>query len=169
MKKLNSKKYPNIQYKNGEELFLSPDESGLTFWFDVEDGLTKDDEAMAMVAVALDEVENFEKTAKEFLKSVLSDENDQKYDVVSYFMEFHRDEIDPDAVAELFPVDDPSKLSFSEMVDYLRLNRFGSIIDGETGQQGFIMDLNFNPEITDELMVIYFNSNKQITDVAHES
>lgn len=169
MRKLNSKKHPDIQYQKGEELFLSPDESGLPFWFDVEDTLTGDDDAMAAVAVALDEVDILEKNGKAFLKKVLSDEEDKNYGKVSYFMEFHRDEIESDLVSKLFPVDDHAKLSFDKMVDYLRLNQFGSIIDDDTNCQSFIMDLNFNSEITDELMVIYFNLDKQIYYIAHES
>ena len=31
------------------------------------------------------------------------------------------------------------------------------------------MDLSFNPELTDELMVIYFNLEKQVFYVTHES
>ena len=33
----------------------------------------------------------------------------------------------------------------------------------------FIMDLSFNPEITDELMVIYFDLNQEIFCITHES
>ena len=33
----------------------------------------------------------------------------------------------------------------------------------------FILDLSFNPEITDELMVIYFDLNKEIFCITHES
>ena len=64
---------------------------------------------------------------------------------------------------------DPSKLSFAEMVDFLKLKRFGSLVDDEMDQQVFIMDLSFNPEITDELMVIYFDLNKEIFCITHES
>ena len=41
-------------------------------------------------------------------------------------MEFYRDDVDPDIAAELFPGTDPAKLSFADMVDFLRLDRFGS-------------------------------------------
>lgn len=167
MKKLNSKKYPNILYKEGEDNYLSPGDFNLPFWFDVEAALTEDNAAMTAVANALDEVETYEKIAKAFLKAVLADEDSEYCEIVACFMEFHRDEVDPDTAAKLFPVSDPSALTFTDMVDYLRLNRFGSIIDD--GSQGFIMDLCFDPEITDELMVIYFDLNKQIVDVAHES
>ena len=55
------------------------------------------------------------------------------------------------------------------MVDFLKLKRFGSLVDSETEQQAFILDLSFNPEITDELMVIYFDLNKEIFCITHES
>ena len=65
-------------------------------------------------------------------------------------MEFHRDEVGPEITAALFPGTDPSKLSFTEMVDFLKLKRFGRLVDSEMNQQVFILDLSFNPEITDE-------------------
>ena len=136
--KLNSEKYPDIEYRPGEEIFLGKGEAGQPFWFDVEEALTADEES-------------------------------EDYATVAYFMEFHRDELEPEDAAALFPVDDPTALSFSEMVDYLRVDRFGSIAYAKTGAQGFIMDLNFNPEITDELMVIYFDADGGVACVAHES
>lgn len=165
--KLKSAKYPEITYEKGEEIFLGPGDANLTFYFDVEEGLTENEEAMAVVAAALDEVDTYAEAAKVFLKKVLSDNENDDYGTVAYFMEFHRDDMEPEAVAKLFPVDNPSALSLIEMVDYLQVNRFGSLVDNE--EQGFIMDLNFNPEITDELMVIYFDLDKQVTNVAHES
>ena len=84
-------------------------------------------------------------------------------------MLFRSDDVDPDIAAELFPGTDLSKLSFTEMVDFLRLKRFGSLVDGEMNQQVFILDLSFNPEITDELLVIYFGLNKEIFCITHES
>lgn len=167
--KLISKKYPNIEYEKGEEIFLSPDEFNSAFYFDVEEELTSNDEAMAIAATMLDEVDALTETAKKFLKMTLENEESEFCEIVTYFMQFHRDEIDPDIVAKLFPVDNPSTISFVEMVDYLRLNRFGSLIDNNSKQQAFIMDLSFNPEITDELMVIYFDLEKQVYHVAHES
>lgn len=167
--KLNSKKYPNITYEKGEEIFLSPEEANSSFYFAVEEELTTNDEAMAVVAGMLDEVDTLVETAKEFLKETLADEKSEYYKTVAYFVEYHRDEMDPDTVAELFPVDDPSMIPFIEMVDYLKLNCFGGMIDSKSKQQAFIMDLSFNPELTDELMVIYVNLQKQVYYVTHES
>ena len=167
--KLNSEKYPDIEYRPGEEIFLGKGEAGQPFWFDVEEALTADADAMEKVAMMLDRVDELEAAAKKFLTETLADEESEDYATVAYFMEFHRDELEPEDAAALFPVDDPTALSFSEMVDYLRVDRFGSIAYAKTGAQGFIMDLNFNPEITDELMVIYFDADGGVACVAHES
>lgn len=167
--RLKSKKYPNVKYEKGEEIFLSPDEINSDFYFDVEEELTSNDDAMAIVAAMLDEVDTLTETAKEFLKKTLENENSEYYGVVAHFMQFHRDELEADTVAALFPVDNPSMIPFVEMVNYLKRNRFGSLVDNELKQQAFIMDLSFNPEITDELMVLYFNLEKQVCYVTHES
>ena len=103
------------------------------------------------------------------IKAALADEDSRYHSVVTFFMEFHRDDVGPDIAAELFPGTDPAKLSFAEMVDFLKLKRFGSLVDSEMNQQVFILDLSFNPEITDELMVIYFDLNKEIFCITHES
>ena len=107
--------------------------------------------------------------AKAAIKAALVDEDSRYHGVVTFFMEFYRDDVDLDLAAELFPGTDPAKLSFAEMVDFLRLDRFGSLVDYKMDQQVFIMDLSFNPEITDELMVIYFDLNKEIFCITDES
>ena len=84
-------------------------------------------------------------------------------------MEYHRDQLDPDALAELFPSCDAKAMSFEQMVDFLKIVRFGSLLDEETGQQAFVIDLSFNPELTDELLVIYFDLEKRVVSLAHES
>lgn len=166
---LNTQKYPPIPYRKGEALFLSTEESGMPFLFDVSANLTGDDEAMAAVSSALDEAEALAEKAKAFVEGVLVDEASEYYGIVSYFMEFHRDDLPEDMVQALFPVDDPSALTLMEVADYLQLKRFGSFLDEETKGQMFIMDLTFNPEITNELLVIYFNADRQIVNISHES
>ena len=125
--------------------------------------------AMDAVGEMLDEAEKLAEKAKAAIKAALADEDSRYHSVVTFFMEFHRDDVGPDIVAELFPGTDPAKLSFAEMVDFLKLKRFGSLVDSEMNQQVFILDLSFNPEITDELMVIYFDLNKEIFCITHES
>ena len=166
--KLNCKRI-DFKYTPGEEIFTFPEESGLPFLFDVEEELTADPAAMDVVGEMLDEVEKLAEKAKAAIKAALADESDPYHDAVTFFMEFHRDDVGPDIAAELFPETDPSKRSFAEMVDFLKLKRFGSLVDSETDQQVFILDLSFNPEITDELMVLYFDMNKEIFCITHES
>ena len=166
---LKSNNYPTIEYEKGEEIFLSPEEINSSFYFDVEEELTSNDEAMAIVASMIDEVDTLVETAKDFLKNTLSNEENEYYGTVAYFMEFHRDEMDADTVLELFPSSNVDTITFIEMVDFLKMIRFGSLIDNKTNQQAFIMDLSFNPELTDELMVTYFNLEKQVFYVTHES
>ena len=166
---LKSNNYPDIEYEKGEEIFLAPEEFGGSFYFDVEEELTLDEEAMNNVAEALDEVDTFVISAKDFLKKILAGEENEDYGTVSYFMEYHRDEMDKDTLSDMFPSIDIDTMNFTEMVDYLEAVRFGSIIDNKTQQQAFIMDLSFDPELTDELMVIHFNLDKQPYYVAHES
>ena len=166
---LKSNNYPTIEYEKGEEIFLSPEEINSSFYFDVEEELTSNDEAMAIVASMIDEVDTLVEIAKDFLKNTLSNEENEYYGTVAYFMEYHRDEMDADTVLELFPSSNVDTITFIEMVDFLKMIRFGSLIDNKTNQQAFIMDLSFNPELTDELMVIYFNLEKQVFYVTHES
>ena len=166
--KLNCKRI-DFTYTPGEEIFTFPEKSGLSFIFDVEEELTADPAAMDAVGKMLDEAEKLAEKAKAAIRAALADEDSPYHDTVTFFMQFHRDEVPSDIAAELFPGTDPAKLSFAEMVDFLRLKRFGSLVDGEMDQQVFIMDLSFNPEITDELMVIYFDLNKEIFCITHES
>ena len=166
---LKSNNYPTIEYEKGEEIFLSPEEINSSFYFDVEEELTSNDEAMEIVASMIDEVDTLVEAAKDFLKNTLSNEENEYYGTVAYFMEFHRDEMDADTVLELFPSSNVDTITFTKMVDFLKMIRFGSLIDNKTNQQAFIMDLSFNPELTDELMVIYFNLEKQVFYVTHES
>lgn len=168
--KLNSKNFLNITYEKGKEFSLSPEETNSSFYIHVlNKELTSSDKAMTVVAKMLDEVDTLVEIAKDFLKKILADEKNKYYETVTFFMEFHRDELDLSTVAELFPIAEPSTISFIEMVDYLKIKSFSSRIDEKLKQQVFIMDLSFNPEITDELMVIYFNLEKQIYNVSHES
>ena len=158
-----------FNYTAANEIYTFPDESGLPFIFDVEEELTADPAAMDAVGKMLDEAEELAGKAKAAIKAALADEGAPYHDAVTFFMRFHRDEVPPDITAELFPGTDPAKLSFAEMVDFLKLKRFGSLVDGEKNQQAFILDLSFNPEITDELMVVYFDLNKEIFCITHES
>ena len=95
-------------------IFLSPEEINSSFYFDVEEELTSNDEAMAIVASMIDEVDTLVEAAKDFLKNTLSNEENEYYGTVAYFMEFHRDEMDADTVLELFPSSNVDTITFTE-------------------------------------------------------
>lgn len=164
--KLNSKRI-DFEYTPGEEIFTFPEDTGLPFMFDVDEELTSDTAAMDAVGENLDEAEKLAEKAKEAIRVALANENSPYHKCVTFFMQFHRDDVEADIAADLFPGIDLTKLSFIDMVDFLKLKRFGSLVDDE--KQVFILDLSFNPEITDELMVVYFNLNKEISCITHES
>ena len=166
--KLNCKRI-DFTYTPGEEIFTFSEDTGLPFLFDVDEELTDNPSAMDAVGEMLDEAETLAEKAKAAIKAALSDQGAPYHDLVTFFMQFHRDDVGSDIAADLFPGTDPAKLSFIEMVDFLRLKRFGSLVDYKMDQQVFIMDLSFNPEITDELMVIYFDLKKEIFCITHES
>lgn len=164
--KLNCKRI-DFEYTPGEEIFTFPEDTGLPFMFDVDEELTSDTAAMNAVGENLDEAEKLAEKAKEAIRVALANENSPYYKCVTFFMQFHRDDVEADIAADLFPGIDLTKLSFIDMVDFLRLKRFGSLLDDE--KQVFILDLSFNPKITDELMVVYFDLNKEIFCITHES
>lgn len=157
----------DFEYTPGEEIFTFPEDTGLPFMFDVDEELTSDTAAMNAVGENLDEAEKLAEKAKEAIRVALANENSPYHKCVTFFMQFHRDDVEPDIAADLFPGIDLTKLSFIDMVDFLRLKRFGSLLDDE--KQVFILDLSFNPKITDELMVVYFDLNKEIFCITHES
>ena len=164
--KLNCKRI-DFEYTPGEEIFTFPEDTGLPFMFDVDEELTSDTAAMNAVGENLDEAEKLAEKAKEAIRVALANENSPYHKCETFFMQFHRDDVEPDIAADLFPGIDLTKLSFIDMVDFLKLKRFGSLVDDE--KQVFILDLSFNPEITDELMVVYFDLNKEIFCITHES
>ncbi len=80
-------------------------------------------------------------------------------------MDFHRDEFDDELLPDSVNI---KTLSFDKITDYLTLTSFACSID-DSGNQTYTLDLSLNPELTDELMVIYMDSQKNIMYIAHES
>ena len=150
--KLNSKRI-DFEYTPGEEIFTFPEDTGLPFFFDVDEELTDNPSAMDAVGEMLDEAETLSEMAKAANKAALADESRPSHDRGTFSMQFHRDDVCPDIAADLFSGTDPAKLSYIEMGAFLRLQRFGSLVDGEAGQQAFFLDPTFHTEITDQPFV----------------
>ena len=169
MTKLNSKKHPNISYTAGEDIWLDGDETGLTFKLTVDSDVTNNIDAMNIIADFLDDIDTLKSKAVEYLKSVLANKEHDDYQLVHSFLECHEDEMGTETYIEMLGVDEENKPSLEEAIDYLNIRRLGSNIDKKSGKQELVMDLCFNPEFTDQLMVIYFDTNKEIILVSHES
>ena len=150
-------------------IYALPEETGLPFILDVDKELTKDKEAMAHVACMLDDIKALVEKAKKVLKKVLAVESSEYHKIVTDFMTFHRDYLGIEIAAELFPGKCPASITLEEMVDYLKLDCFGSLFYQETGQQVFCLDFSFNPDFTDELLVVYFDLKKEIIGIIHEN
>ena len=99
----------DFTYTPGEEIFNFPEESGLPFIFDVDEELTADPAAMDAVGEMLDEAEKLAKKAKAAIKAALADEDSRYHSVVTFFMEFHRDDVGPDIAGNFFR--EPTRLS----------------------------------------------------------
>ncbi len=162
---LNSKIYPGIEYEKGSEIYLFPDESGLPFILDISEKLTSDENAMNIVASALDDVDLLVVSSKNFIKAALADEDNEFNGTASLFMDFHRDEFEDELLPDSVNI---KTLSSDRITDYLTLKRFECSVD-ESGDLTYTLDLSLNPEMTDELMVIYMDSQKNIMYISHES
>ena len=66
--KLNSKRI-DFEYTPGEEIFTFPEDTGLPFFFDVDEELTDNPSAMDAVGEMLDEAETLAEKAKAAIKS----------------------------------------------------------------------------------------------------
>ena len=169
METLKSKKYQDITYEKGEDVVLFPDETDMPFMLYIDEEVTKSKAAMEKTSAVLDKAEQLEEKAKEFLREVLSDKESEYGEDVCMFMEFHRDDMEPDEIEDVFPDIDPKTLSFTEMADYLKIKRLGVSIEEEPDELSIELDLSFNPEATDYVLLVVFNEKEEIIHVASES
>ena len=84
-----------LPYTPGERSSPFPRNRDFPFFFDVEEELTADPAAMDAVGEMLDEAEKLAEKAKAAIKGALADEDSCYHSVVTFFMEFHRDEVGP--------------------------------------------------------------------------
>lgn len=99
--KLNSKRI-DFEYTPSEEIFTFSEDTGLPFLFDVDEELTDNPSAMDAVGEMLDEAETLAEKAKAAIKAALSDQGAPYHDLVTFFMQFHRDDVGSDIAADLF-------------------------------------------------------------------
>lgn len=85
-------------------------------------------------------------------------------ETVRMFVDYQMEEIDEDSLLECFEADDLSEISPEAFLNALQL--CGISIDGNAKCS---LDLCLNPDITDALLVVRFDGDLNILDIAHES
>ena len=167
---INTAKFKSISYNEGEAIWISAKDGILPFDFDVEEDITKNVQSMDIVCSFLDDVDSLTEKAINYLKATLEKEQASEDDgVVKFYLEFHRDELGLEYLQKMLPDSDVKNISLLEMIDKLKMIRFGSIIDTYTNEQVFIMDFSLNKEFSDELLIVYFKTNKELLKISHES
>ena len=159
---INTVKFNSISYNEGEAIWISAKDGILPFNFEVEENITRNVQSMDIVCSYLDDVDILTEKALNLLKATLEEEQASEDDgFVKFFLEYHRDELGLEYLQKLLPESDVKNISLLEMIDKLKMIRFGCHIDAETGELVFVMDFSLNKEFSDELLVVYFKPKTQ--------
>ena len=179
-KQIPSAKFPGLEYTSGDDIWLDnlkPD-SKIPFYFHVSEKLTQNEAAVARAAHALDRMDELVNKARAHLKDIIQSKQDPDYTLLHDFFDFHLSEMEEESLKEMLGTEQPKTLSEPELVDLLMLKSLGSGLgEGWLGssfakeqqEQIFIMDFTFNPEFTDQLIVVYLDVNEKILTISHES
>jgi len=170
---LNSKKFSNISYESGKEIYYHANEAGTPFSIDVTSDLTCNIDAMNLVASFLDDIDNLKEQALRLVDSAITNKENQHHSLVIYFFDEQKNpSVFPngeETIHKMFGTVCLKDVSYNVMLKCLKIVRFGSYIDKDINEQAFIMDLCFDRDYTDELLVVYFDVNKNIFHITHES
>lgn len=180
MKQIPSTKFPSLEYTPGESIWidnLMPDNK-IPFYFNVSEKITQNESAIARVSHALDHMDELVNKARAHLRDIIQNTKDPSYELLHDFFAFHLLEMDDVSLKVMFGMEQPGTLSELEMVDLLMLKSLGSGLgegwlgsnfEKEQKKQIFIMDFTFDPEYTDQLIVVYLDANENILTISHES
>ncbi len=88
---------------------------------------------------------------------------------IDFLLEFYIEDIDEEYHPEIFgiTVEELKKLDYDEIIDLLILRRFGMY--RKNNEIIYIIDLSFNPEVSDQLLVIHVDRAINIIDITNES
>lgn len=151
-----------------------------TITFDSEDGLweyytiemdgkeisTRLDIESYLDAETAEQMEDFLNRLPQMIHSAKTEamERYSEDETVQGFVDYQMEEIDVDSLLECFEADDLSEITPEAFLNALQL--CGISIDGNAKCS---IDLCLDPDITDALLVVRFDENLKITDIAHES
>lgn len=164
--KISSKKFSNLIYAKGEEVFAFPEDAALPFAFDASEDVTVDDEAMKTLGEMLDRIEELELAARTRMLSSFKADADPSLRQIRCFFAYYRD--DCEDAGRIFCTQNPAALSFEEMASRLKLVRFGSFMDEEAKKPLFVLDFAFDTDQPEEVLAAYFNHAGELLEVSHE-
>ena len=157
---INTVKFNSISYNEGEAIWISAKDGILPFNFEVEEDITRNVQSMDIVCSYLDDVDILTEKALNLLKATLEEEQASEDDgFVKFFLEYHRDELGLEYLQEMLLDCDVKNISLLEMIDKLKLIRFGCHIDTETDELVFVMDFSLNKEFSGTLIKQIFNAH----------
>ncbi|WP_341282804.1 DUF2004 domain-containing protein [Paenibacillus sp. FSL H8-0537] len=180
IKQLPSTKFPSLEYTPGESIWIDnliPDNK-IPVYFNVSDKITQDESAIVRVSHALDHMDELVNKARAHLRDIIQNTKDPSYKLLHDFFAFHLLEMDDESVKLMFGMEQLETLSELEMLDLLMLKSLGSSLgegwlgsnfEKEQKKQIFIIDFTFDPEYTDQLIVVYLDANNNILTISHES
>ncbi|MEC0090854.1 DUF2004 domain-containing protein [Paenibacillus macquariensis] len=180
MKQIPSTKFPEIAYIPGESIWIDnliPDNK-IQVYLSVSEKITQNEIDIDHVSHALDHMDELVNKARAHLRDIIQNTKDPSYKLLHDFFDFHRLEMDDESLKVMFGMEQPRTISELEMVNLLMLKSLGSSLgegwlgrefEKELKKQIFIMDFTFDPEYTDQLIVVYLDANYNILTISHES
>ena len=120
------------------------------------------DDTIELIQSIIDSLPTMYKISKQ---TILKQKNSNS--LIQDFIKFHLDEID--TLHELFDINLNSKITEEMFIEKLSLRRFGIYRDAKENAIMCMLDMCISAEYSDELLVIYFNTNNEIINISHES
>ena len=158
---INTKLFGTIEFDSEDGLWeyytIELDGKEVNTRLDIE--AEQSDEDIVYIRNFLENIPQMIQKAKSvFIEKYPSDET------IRMFVDWQMEEIDEDCLLSCFDVDTLAEVTPKQFLEELKLR--GISIDGNTE---CIIDLCLDGNITDELLVVHFNQNMEILDIAHES
>jgi hypothetical protein len=159
---------PFFSYRIGDSIFLSPEATSKKIWIDIDAEVTRDEKAMEYIVRMINNMETVLHKAKDFLKKVLMDKDDENYEIVYGFLDFHQSYVNSYELNHFFN-EQISTVSLINMIDYLKVKRLASYKVNHIEQPFVDLDLCFASDNTNEVLTLSFMAEGKIISVRHES
>lgn len=174
MKQLKSKKYPGFEYEIDDELFemgLVLDNQDVEFMIDIDETMTQHKDMVDEFSKQLDDIVNVKEKLMNQVIEIYNGEDSESKNSIEWLINYYLEEVDLEYQYKIFDVSE-EEYKISSKEDLLRKNnlrRSGLTDAGEYEGQRYIVDLMYNPEYTDELLVLHLDKDLKILAIVNES